>query len=257
MKRTGMRVLAGLTAALGLLAAIAIGRALMLDPPPASTAARTAPASPEETARAMLDAFAPASPFGRKLVFANLWLFEPLVIHLMKADPRSAAQLHTTIAPTMLKAGIKENVLPPQAEGVVNFRIHPRDTMASVTGHVTEAIGDEDVSVESLSGAREASRVSNMKGEAFGLLRRTIAASFPDALIAPNLTVAGTDSRHYLPLTDNVFRFIPLRVTADELAGFHATNERVRVAALAEAIGFYRNLMQNVDDPALEGASGG
>lgn len=207
--------------------------------------------------RAMLEAFAPASSFGRKLVFANLWLFEPLVVQMMKSDPRSAAQLRTTIAPTMLKAGVKENVLPPEAEGIINFRIHPRDTVKSVTGHVAAAIDDPEVSLDMLPGGREASKVSDMKGPAFGLLRRMISESFPDALIAPNLTVAGTDSRHYLPLTDNVFRFIPLRVTADELAGFHATNERVRVAALAEAIGFYRNLMQNIDDPALDGASGG
>jgi carboxypeptidase PM20D1 len=206
--------------------------------------------------RAMLEAFAPASSFGRKMVFANLWLFEPLVVRLMNAEPGSAAQLHTTIAPTMLKAGVKENVLPPEAEGVINFRIHPRDTMASVTAHVTEAVDDRQVSITALPGAREASAVSNMKGAAYGLLTKTIAASFPDALIAPNLTVAGTDSRHYLPLTRNVFRFIPLRVTKEELAGFHNTNERVRTKSLGEAIGFYRALMQNLGDPSLDAGAG-
>ncbi|HEY4344318.1 MAG TPA: M20 family peptidase [Parvibaculum sp.] len=207
--------------------------------------------------RAMLEAFAPASSFGRKMVFANLWLFEPLVVHLMNEDPRSGAQLHTTIAPTMLKAGVKENVLPPEAEGVINFRVHPRDTVASVTEHVTTAIDDKEVSIATLPGAREASAVSNIKGAAYGLLTATIAKSFPDALIAPNLTVAGTDSRHYLPLTGNVFRFIPLRVTAEELAGFHNTNERVRLKSLGEAIGFYRALMQNLDDPGLDVAAAG
>lgn len=207
--------------------------------------------------RAMLEAFAPASSFGRKMVLANLWLFEPLVVQLMKADPRSAAQIRTTIAPTMLKAGVKENVLPPEAEGVINFRLHPRDTIESVTAHVTAAIDDGEVSIAPLPGAREASTVSNMKGAAYGLLASEIAKSFPDALVAPNLTVAGTDSRHYLPLTQNVFRFIPLRVTGEELAGFHNTNERVRVQSLAEAIGFYRALMQNLGDPALDAATGG
>lgn len=207
--------------------------------------------------RAMLDAFAPAMPFGRKLVFANLWLFKPLVTQIMQTNPGTAAQIQTTIAPTMLKAGVKENVLPPEAEGVINFRLHPRDTMKGVVEHVTHAVDDKDVKIEVLPGAREASRVSNMRGPAYELLHKIVAESFPDALIAPNLTVAGTDSRHYLPLTDNVFRFVPLRVTADELAGFHATNERVRVKALGEAIGFYRALMQNLDDPALDSHSPG
>jgi len=206
--------------------------------------------------RRMLEALAPALPFGRRLVFANLWLFEPLVERVMNEDPATAAQLHTTIAPTMLNAGIKENVLPPEARGVVNFRIHPRDTITGVTGHVGEAINDPKVDIAALPGAREASRVSNMDGPAYRLLSETIRRAYPDALVAPNLTVAGTDSRHYLDLTDNVFRFIPIRVTPDELAGFHGTNERITVTTLGEAIGFYWTLMQNLDEPALDGPAG-
>lgn len=201
--------------------------------------------------RAMLDALAPAMPFTRRMVFANMWLFEPLVVSIMSADPTTGAQLHTTIAPTMLKAGIKENVLPPEAEGVINFRLHRRDTIESTIAHVKAAIDDPEVDITTLEGAREASSVSNLKGASFALLHQSISASFPDALIAPNLTVAGTDSRHYLPLTENVFRFVPLRLNAAELAGFHATNERVPVASLGEAVGFYVSMMQNLDNPEL------
>ncbi|MDO8423837.1 MAG: M20 family peptidase [Parvibaculum sp.] len=201
--------------------------------------------------RAMLDALAPAMPFTRRMVFANMWLFEPLVVSLMSAEPSTGAQLHTTIAPTMLKAGVKENVLPPEAEGIINFRLHRRDTIESAIAHVTAAIDDPEVDIATLEGAREASAVSNLEGASFALLRQSISASFPDALIAPNLTVAGTDSRHYLPLTDNVFRFVPLRLNAAELAGFHATNERVPVASLGEAVGFYVSMMQNLDAPEL------
>lgn len=104
---------------------------------------------------------------------------------------------------------------------------------------------DGDVTIESLEGARNASAVSNLGGDAYALLKSSIAESYPDALITPSLTVAGTDSRYYLPLTENVFRFVPIRVTARELAGFHATNERVRVSALAEAVEFYKSLMEN------------
>tara|TARA_R110000868_G_scaffold171997_5_gene407781 strand:- start:188 stop:1699 length:1512 start_codon:yes stop_codon:yes gene_type:complete len=201
--------------------------------------------------RAMLDALAPAMPFTRRMVFANMWLFEPLVVSLMSADPTTGAQLHTTIAPTMLKAGIKENVLPPEAEGVINFRLHRRDTIESTVAHVKAAIDDPEVDITTLEGAREASSVSNLEGASFSLLHQSISESFPDALIAPNLTVAGTDSRHYLPLTENVFRFVPLRLNAAELAGFHATNERVSVASLGEAVGFYVSMMQNLDNPSL------
>ncbi|MES1990400.1 MAG: M20 family peptidase [Pseudomonadota bacterium] len=201
--------------------------------------------------RAMLKAMAPAVSYGRRMVFANLWLFGPVVVSSMSSDPRTGAALHTTIAPTMLKAGIKENVLPPEAEGIINFRLHQRDTIESATAHVRDAIGDPEVDVTTLEGARNASAVSDPDGEAFKLLSGTIHARFPDALVVPNLTVAATDSRHYLPLTDNVFRFVPLALNASELAAFHTTNERVPVASLAGAVGFYTKIMQNLDDPQL------
>ncbi|MFZ3034583.1 MAG: M20 family peptidase [Parvibaculum sp.] len=205
----------------------------------------------DETTRAMLQALAPAMPFVRRMAFANLWLFEPMVQSAMEKAPQLAAQLHTTIAPTMINAGIKENVLPPEASGIMNFRLHQRDTIESATAHVVAAVNDDEVDVEQEGSARNASAISNLKGESYALLRQSITHSYPDALVTPNLTVAGTDSRYYLPLTENVFRFVPIRVDASELAGFHATNERIRVASLAEAVSFYTSLMQNLDAPGL------
>lgn len=101
-----------------------------------------------------------------------------------------------------------------------------------------------------------AKRIVLIGGTSYAGEIKTISRAYPDALVAPNLTVAGTDSRHYLDLTDNVFRFIPIRVTPDELAGFHGTNERITVTTLGEAIGFYWTLMQNLDEPALDGPAG-
>jgi len=205
----------------------------------------------DDTTRAMLRSLAPAMPFVQRMAFTNLWLFEPLVKGAMEKAPQLAAQLHTTIAPTMINAGIKENVLPPEASGIINFRLHQRDTIESATAHVVAAVNDQKVDVEQEGSARNASAISNLKGESYGLLRQSISESYPDALVVPNLTVAGTDSRYYLPLTENVFRFVPIRVNASELAGFHATNERIRVAALGEAVSFYSDLMQNMDAPEL------
>lgn len=83
------------------------------------------------------------------------------------------------------------------------------------------------------------------------MLRQSISGGYPDALAAPNLRVASTGSHYYPPLTENVFCLVPIRVDASELTGFRATNEQIRVAALGEAVSFYRGFMQNMDDPKL------
>ncbi|WP_041535777.1 M20 family peptidase [Parvibaculum lavamentivorans] len=197
--------------------------------------------------RGMIEGLAPAVPFMQRMVYANLWLFEPVVRRVMQGSETSAAQLQTTIAPTIISGGVKENVLPPEARAVVNFRIHPRDTAESVLAHVREAVDDPEVSIEPLEGVREASVVSNMEGDGYKLITRVIGESFPGTITAPYLVVGGTDSRHYLPITDNVFRFIPIHMGPEDMARFHGTNERVSVANMGEAVAFYIRLMETMD----------
>ncbi|MCF8471039.1 MAG: M20 family peptidase [Parvibaculum sp.] len=194
--------------------------------------------------RRMIESLAPGVPFMQRIVYANLWLFEPVVRGIMEKSQTGAAQLHTTIAPTIVSGGVKENVLPPEAHAVVNFRIHPRDTAAGVSEHVRATIDDPEVSVETMPGTREASKVSTIDGEGYRVLTAAIRETFPGTLSAPYLVVGGTDSRHYLPITDNVFRFVPIRMGAGDMARFHGTNERVSVENMGEAVAFYIKLME-------------
>jgi len=147
-----------------------------------------------------------------------------------------------------VEGGVKENVLPPEARAVVNFRIHPRDTADGVIEHVRAAVDDPDVEIEPLPGIREASKVSNIEGDGYQLITRVIGESFPGVIAAPYLVVGGTDSRHYLPITDNVFRFIPIRMAPEDMARFHGTNERVSVENMGEAVAFYVRLFETLKE---------
>jgi carboxypeptidase PM20D1 len=60
--------------------------------------------------------------------------------------------------------------------------------------------------------------------------------------------VGGTDSRHYLPITDNVFRFIPIHMGPEDSARFHGTNERVSVVNMGQAVAFYVRLMETLEE---------
>jgi carboxypeptidase PM20D1 len=63
--------------------------------------------------------------------------------------------------------------------------------------------------------------------------------------VAPYLVVGGTDSQHYHHLTEDVYRFMPFRLTRDDLKGIHGTNERVSVDAFVKAVDFYVRLIRN------------
>jgi carboxypeptidase PM20D1 len=65
-------------------------------------------------------------------------------------------------------------------------------------------------------------------------------------VVAPGLVIAGTDSRHYTPLTDNIYRFSPMRFKSEDLARLHGTNERIAISNYVEVIQFYHQLLRNI-----------
>jgi carboxypeptidase PM20D1 len=186
--------------------------------------------------------------FFPRMVFANTWLFGPLIERQLAASPSSDALLRTTTAPTMFEGSIKDNVLPGRARAVVNFRIYPGETVESVTDRVQSLIDDPRVQIEPFSGfIEDPSPVSPTGVPAFGILQRTIRQVFSDVVVAPFLTVVTTDSRHYHRLTENVYRFQPVRLLQEDLPRIHGTNERISIESYAAGIRFFRQLILNSD----------
>jgi carboxypeptidase PM20D1 len=200
----------------------------------------------DEIQRQKLAAIAPLAPFGQKFVLTNLWALKSFVLNRMEAAPDSAATLHTTISPTILSAGIKENVIPPVARGVINFRLHPRDSIKSVTAHVKAAIGDAKVDItEREETISEATKIADVNGPAFTYIANLIKATY-GVPSAPDIMTGATDSRHYMPIADEVLRFRPYHEDAADLARVHGTNERVAISDLGPAVGFYMRLIQDL-----------
>ncbi|MEM8484987.1 MAG: M20 family peptidase [Bacteroidota bacterium] len=197
----------------------------------------------------ILDYLGPEMSLLPKAVFANQWLFSPLIVRQLSASPSSDALLRTTIAPTMLKASPKANVLPARAEAVVNFRIVPGETIKSVEARVREVVNDPRVEIKPYQGGHDnPSGVSSTTSEAFLTLQRSIHEVFPEAVFAPYLMVGGSDAKHFSRLSDNVYRFLPVYFREGDLARMHGTNERISKADYANAIRFYHRLIRNVGE---------
>src|SRR5881396_2624501 len=195
---------------------------------------------------AMFDYLGPEMSFGPRLVIANRWLLGGLLAQKFGATPQGNAMLRTTTAPTVLQAGVKENVLPSSARALVNFRILPGDSVEGVVEHVRRAVHDSRISVEPLPGQMtNASGVTSVDAEPFQLLARTIRQVVPGAVVTPWLVVGGTDSRYYARLTPNVLRFVGSAIGKDDLRRVHGMDERVGVQAYAGAVQFYIQLLKN------------
>jgi carboxypeptidase PM20D1 len=212
--------------------------------------ARPLPARLAGPTAQLFERVAGALPFAQRVVFANLWATRPLVLRTLTASPTTNAMVRTTTATTVFHAGTKDNVLASEARAMVNFRIHPGDSIATVLRHVRDAIADPRVEVK-LAGrfSSEPSAVSRTDSEAFRTLERSIRSVVPNALVAPYLVVVVTDSRYFADLCPNVFRFLPLRLDTSDLERIHGTNERIAIADYERAIRIYRRLLLDVAGP--------
>jgi carboxypeptidase PM20D1 len=214
------------------------------------------PARLEGTAQQMFETLAPASPLLQRALFANLWLTRPLVERTLAGTASTNAMIRTTTAATVFQAGDKDNVLPTSARASINFRILPGDTVNDVLNHVKRVVNDERVEV-SIGGTfrSEPSRISSATSTSFRALEAAIRTVSPETHVAPYLVVVVTDARHFAGLSQNIFRFLPLRLTARDLDRMHGIDERIGIDEYENAIRVYYEILTsmagNASAPAL------
>ena len=203
------------------------------------------PGGLEGLAADTFDAVGPYMPTLPRLMFANRWLFAPLLERQLDDLPFANAMLRTTTAPTMLAASPKVNVLPIEAVATVNFRVHPRDSVDDVVRYVTNLVAGEHVRVEAGEG-NPASPVADADGEGFRLVADAVREEFGELVVAPGLLVAATDSRHYAQVAEDAYRFNPMVVTQEELGGFHGTDERIATTGMIQGVRTYVRLLRRL-----------
>ncbi|MEQ9165976.1 MAG: M20 family peptidase [Fulvivirga sp.] len=187
----------------------------------------------------------PEMPFVQKMAFANPWLFESMIMSTYSKTPSGNALIRTTTAPTIINAGVKDNVIPYQAKASVNFRILPGSSIEEVRNHVVEVIDDERIKVEIGDFASEPPRASPTDAFGYISLEKTNKEIFPEVLITPNLVIGATDSRHYYEICDNIYRFTPFHLNSENISTFHGIDERIPVADFEDAVRFYYQLIKN------------
>jgi len=184
------------------------------------------------------------APFKLQMVFANLWLFRPLAIKTLQAAPATNAIIRTTTALTIVQGGVKDNVLPAKAMARVNFRLLPGDTVESMLKWVKDVVNDERVTVKPAYGAAwNPSPVSRLDTPSGEMLVQTIRRRFGPVPVGPLLVAGATDARQYAPLCEQVYRFTPMQITAEDLKRVHGINERIGVEGYGQMIQFFGDLI--------------
>ncbi|MCB1143232.1 MAG: M20/M25/M40 family metallo-hydrolase [Leptospiraceae bacterium] len=199
----------------------------------------------------MFDTLGPemANPF--KLLFANQWIFSPLIESQLSSSPGTNSNLRTTTALTMLKGSEKENVLPQKAQALVNFRINPSDSIAKVVEHVKNVVDNPRVEIRVLEeSAKEPSPISSTESDTYQLISRTVREIFPEAIVTPGIFIASSDTFAFVKLSKNIFRFHPLYIkkSLSDEKRIHGNNERISIKDYEKFIQYNIRFIQNCSE---------
>jgi carboxypeptidase PM20D1 len=203
-----------------------------------------AASTPEPTVE-LLRRLAPHAPLVLRPALANAGRLGPVLPRaLIAAGPESAAMTRTTFAVTTLSGSPALNVVAATATAGVNIRVMVGDTVDGALEHLRRVIADEQVHIDVLE-RNEPSPISP-RDEAFELLESTIGELFPDAVTAPYVMMATTDSRHFTGICERVYRFAPFRMTKAQRESIHSYDEHLGVDAFLDGIRWYRRLIERL-----------
>ena len=192
----------------------------------------------------MFDTLGRRSTFLYRLIFANLWCFGWVLDLLGRSSGGEMnALLRTTVAFTQMSGSNARNVIPPEATLVANMRLNPADSVEGALAYLRKVVKDEGVEITALE-SNEPSRVSTTDCPGWNKVCAAVSGTWPAAVVSPYLMIQCSDSRHWGRISDKVYRFSAMDLSAEERRTIHGHNERIRLECIHRAVEFYIRLMK-------------
>jgi acetylornithine deacetylase/succinyl-diaminopimelate desuccinylase-like protein len=156
---------------------------------------------------------------------------------LSNANPHWNAMLRDTVVPTMLSAGIRPNVIPPEARAVMNVRLLPGDLTQPFLAKLSEVVNDPQVRFEAEPDAAESSPSSSPTSDLFNSIARVAKQQFPGAAVVPMMSTGFTDSS-YLRMRNVEAYGLGFPLTSEDEARVHSNDERLPVSSFNQGVEF-------------------
>lgn len=168
-------------------------------------------------------------------------------------DGFAHASTHTTIAPTVVRAGEKGNVIPGEATVQLDIRILPGVTPEDVDGYLRDALGDLIEHIDVVGDWFGESTVSPTDSPLFGALEAAVRRAYPRAELLPMLGIGGTDGRFFRRRGIPAYGFGVLSERWDYGTFrrlFHGHDERIDLASLDLTAEALDHVVRRFHDPA-------
>jgi carboxypeptidase PM20D1 len=190
------------------------------------------------------------APFPLSFILSNPRLFSGLIAAALSRNAQASAMFRSTMAFTMLKGSAKENVMPDTVKANINTRILPGESIDSCLKRISGIVAPFGVEtrVANRDQSNEPLPESRVGTPAWARIAGLARRAAPDSVVMPYLATVSTDTRHYLGVSEAVYRFVPILIDGNELARVHSADERISIANIGRCVDFYRRLFKGERD---------
>jgi acetylornithine deacetylase/succinyl-diaminopimelate desuccinylase-like protein len=158
------------------------------------------------------------------------------------------SMLRTSVVPTIIKAGFRQNVIPSEAEATLDIRALPDEDMTKFYEELRRVIHDPNVEVLATGlASRPSSPPSRLDSEMFHVLENAARQTYAGALTLPSMLTGATDMAQLRAKGVQSYGIGPVIDEKDRNSGgAHSDDERLLESSLYKFLEFQRKAVTEI-----------
>ena len=167
------------------------------------------------------------------------------VKHLSEQSPMWNSMLRDSIAPTMMQAGVRVNVIPSEATANLNVRMLPGHSIDELIGQFGKIVNDPQIRFQLAPDSGENAPSSDITSPLYQTIERITPQDFPGAIALPFLGTGATDSASLRLHKVQAFGLEPFPLTEADAARMHADDERIPLDSFHKGVAFLYHVVSD------------
>ena len=165
--------------------------------------------------------------------------------HFLENFPYHYSISRTSVAPTIMDAGFRSNVIPSEASAKLDIRMLPDESVEGFYAKLAAVIDDPRVEIVPDHIYRPAAPPSEIDNEMFQTLERVAVEMYPGATVLPIMQTGATDMAQVRAKGMQAYGIGPARSIEEINSGFgaHGDNERISEEAFVELVKYMWNVV--------------
>lgn len=152
------------------------------------------------------------------------------------ANPMWSSMMRDSIAPTMLMAGVRNNVIPSEARANLNIRLLPGNTIDTLILDLTKLVNDPQIKFEIQPDAGLAAPPSSLESDLYATISKVSSQEFSNAPVLPFQSTGATDSSQLRLHNVQAYGYRPFALSEEDQRRTHGDDERLPLAAFAKGV---------------------